>query len=146
MAPIVNPTGIHHVRLTVTDIQRSKAFYSQLFGDETAFDFSDKADEPGVRDDPAQLYGGVGWAIGDQLIGLRPVAAAGDTFDSTRVGLDHLSFQVASEDELRSTQQKLQDAGITNGGVEFLDATGMLIVSVQDPDDINIELVFMPES
>ena len=127
MAPIVTPTAIHHVRLTVTDIARSKAFYSQLFGDETAFDFSDKVDEPGVRDDPAQLYGGVGWAIGDQLLGLRPVAKSGDSFDSTRVGLDHISFQVGSEDELRAAQQRLEDAGITNGGVEFLDATSMLI-------------------
>lgn len=144
MASIVNPTGIHHVRLTVTDIAKSKAFYTQLFGDEYAFDFSDKVDEPGVREDPAQLYGGVGWTVGDQLLGLRPVAASGDSFDSTRVGLDHISFQIASEDELKATQQRLQDAGITNGGVQMLDATNMLIVSIQDPDDINIELVYMP--
>lgn len=143
--PLVRPSAIHHVRLTVTDIHRSKAFYQQLLGGETAFDFSDKVDEPGVRDDPAQLYGGVGWQIGDQLLGLRPVAASGDSFDSTRVGLDHISLLVDSEDELRAAAQRLDDAGITNGGVEMLEATSMLIVSVQDPDDINLELVHMPE-
>ncbi len=142
--PAANPTAIHHVRLTVTDIHRSKAFYQTLLGDETAFDFSDKVDEPGVREDPAQLYGGTGFTIGDQLLGLRPVAAAGDRFDSTRVGLDHISLLVGSEAELSAAAQRLDEAGIVHGEVEHLEATGMVILSIQDPDDINIELVFMP--
>ncbi|MBE7188018.1 VOC family protein [Jatrophihabitans endophyticus] len=142
--PITRPTAIHHVRLTVTDIHRSKAFYQQLLGDETAFDFSDRVDEPGVRDDPAQLYGGAGFQIGDQLLGLRPVASPDDSFRSTRVGLDHLSLLVGSEDELHEAARRLDDAGVEHGEVAHLEATGMVILSIQDPDDINIELVHMP--
>ncbi|NHA67969.1 VOC family protein [Phycicoccus flavus] len=141
---IANATGIHHVRLTVTDIQRSKAFYQLLLGEETAFDFSDRADEPGVREDPAQLYGGTGWTVGDQLLGLRPVADAGDTFRSTRVGLDHVSLQVSSEDDLHAAAARLDEAGVQHGSVDHLEATGMVILSIQDPDDINLELVYMP--
>ncbi len=139
--PIVRPVTLHHVRLTVTDIHRSKAFYQQLLGAETAFDFSDKVDEPGVREDQAQMYGGVGFPVGDQLLGLRPVADPGDTFRSTRVGLDHLSLQVGSEDELRSAVARLDEAGIEHGEITRLEDAGMVILSLQDPDDINIELV-----
>ena len=142
--PMVDPTAIHHVRLTVTDIHRSKAFYQQLLGAETAFDFSDRVDEPGVTEDPSLLYGGAGFEIGEQLLGLRPVAATGDRFDSTRVGLDHLSLWVASEDELHAAARRLDDAGIEHGEVTHLEETGMVILSIQDPDDINIELVHLP--
>jgi glyoxylase I family protein len=142
--PIARPTAIHHVRLTVTDIHRSKAFYQLLLGPETAFDFSDRVEEPGVTEDPSQLYGGAGFTIGDQLLGLRPVASSGDTFDSTRVGLDHLSLLVGSEDELREAAARLDEAGVEHGEVTTLEETGMVILSVQDPDDINIELVHMP--
>ena len=139
--PIARPTAIHHVRLTVTDIHRSKAFYQLLLGPETAFDFSDRVDEPGVRDDPAQLYGGAGFQIGDQLLGLRPVASPDDSFRSTRVGLDHLSLLVGSEDELHEAVRRLDEAGIPHGEVTTLDDVGMVILSIQDPDDINLELV-----
>ena len=54
----ISPQGIHHVRLTVTDIARSKAFYVQLLGSQPAIDFSDQADEPGAREDRARFYGG----------------------------------------------------------------------------------------
>ncbi|WP_052336931.1 VOC family protein [Nocardioides alkalitolerans] len=141
--PMAHTTALHHVRLTVTDIHRSKAFYQHLLGVETAFDFSDRVDEPGVRDDPAQLFGGAGFPVGDQLLGLRPVGPTGGTFDSTRVGLDHLSLLVGSEDELHAAAGRLDEAGIEHGEVTHLD-TGMVILSIQDPDDINIELVHMP--
>ena len=141
--PIVRPSTVHHIRLTVTDIHRSKAFYQQLLGDETAFDFSDKVDEPGVREDQSQLYGGVGFMIGSQLLGLRPVAPAADRFESTRVGLDHLGLQVGSEDELRAAAQRLDEAGVEHGEITELPGVGMKILSVQDPDDINLELVYL---
>ncbi|MBE7196167.1 MAG: VOC family protein [Gordonia polyisoprenivorans] len=144
--PAARPTAIHHVRLTVTDIHRSKSFYQLLFGPETAFDFSDRVDEPGVRDDPSQLYGGAGFQIGDQLLGLRPVAASSDSFDSTRVGLDHLSLLVGSQQELDDAAQRMDEAGIEHGQVTRLEETGMVILSIQDPDDINIELVYLPSS
>jgi glyoxylase I family protein len=137
---IVNPTGISHVRLTVTDIARSKAFYQQLLGPDLAFDFSDQVDEPGVREDPTRLYGGCGFSLGSQLLGLRPVAATGDTFVSTRVGLDHVSLALGSLDDLRAAVQRLDEAGIEHGELNDLGDMGMAILSVQDPDDINLEL------
>jgi glyoxylase I family protein len=138
--PLAQPQAIHHVRLTVTDIGRSKAFYRRLLGADPAVDFSDHVDEPGVREDPKRVYGGCVFPVGEQLLGLRPVAATGDVFVSTRVGLDHLSLAVGSVEDLRAAAARLEEAGIEHGEVTELDGMGLAILSVQDPDDINLEL------
>ncbi|MEZ0493808.1 VOC family protein [Kineococcus sp. TBRC 1896] len=137
--PAAQPTGIHHVRLTVTDIARSKAFYQDVFDVEPAVDFSAEAADPGVREDPERLYGGCVFALGDQLLGLRPVAEAGDRFVSTRVGLDHVSLRVGSRADLERAAERLAARGVEHGQVLELDQ-GIAILSLQDPDDINLEL------
>lgn len=133
-------SGIHHVRLTVTDIARSKAFYVAAFGTEPAMDFSDEAGQPGVGESREKLYGGCVFDLGGQLLGLRPVADGTDSFDSTRVGLDHVSFQVGSRDDLDAAAGRLGDAGVEHGEVTELDDAGLAILSFQDPDGINLEL------
>lgn len=136
---IVTPRGYSHVRLTVTDIARSKAFYRNLFGMDPGSDFSDQIDDPTIHDDPQRTYGGCSFTFEGQTLGLRPVAPAGDRFDPNRVGLDHLSFRVASVDDLHAAAERLTAAGIEHGEVTDLPAFGLVILSVQDPDDINLE-------
>ncbi|WP_345372555.1 VOC family protein [Frondihabitans cladoniiphilus] len=138
--PIVTPLGYSHVRLTVTDIHRSKAFYRALFGMEPGSDFSDQIDDPTIHDDPDRTYGGCSFTFGGQTLGLRPVALADDRFDPNRVGLDHLSLRVASVADLHTAAERLAEAGIEHGEVTDLPAFGLVILSLQDPDDINLEL------
>ena len=139
-ADAVSPIGLHHLRLTVTDIARSKAFYTTLFGSEPIIDESAHVDEPGVKESQEQFYGGCVFAVGDQILGLRPVAEPGDTFSSTRVGLDHVGIQVDSSSDLDKAVERLDADGVVHG--EITDIGSMLILSVQDPDDINLELVY----
>ena len=139
--PLAPLQGIHHVRVTVTDIQRSKDFYSTVFGADPAIDATDKIDEEGATQDPKRFFGGCIFQVEGQLFGLRPVARTGDRFDSTRVGLDHVSFGVPSKADLTAAAERLDAAGVVNGGVLPLEGTGMSILSFQDPDDINLELV-----
>lgn len=134
-------TGLHHVRLTVTDIERSKAFYTRLFGIEPAIDFTGEDLNSGVRTDPLRFFGGCTYAFNDQLLGLRPVAEPNDRFDSTRVGMDHLSLSVATLDDLHRASERLGALGIEHGDVTELANLGIAILSFQDPDDINLELV-----
>ncbi len=135
----INSSGFAHVRLTVTDIGRSKKFYDELFGWPTAIDASAQAAEPGVKDSAEQFYGGVVYQTPQgTLFGLRPV---GDSaFDSTRTGLDHVSFAVSARSDLEAACEALAAAGITHGEIIDLDDAGIAILSIQDPDDINIEL------
>ena len=136
---IIDSSGFAHVRITVTDIARSKAFYDQVFGWPTAVDQSASADEPGVKQDPQQFYGGTVYQTPQgALFGLRPVGS--EAFDADRTGLDHVSFAVASTSDLASAAEALDGAGIPHGEVMELADAGMAILSFQDPDDINIEL------
>ena len=139
--PVV-PSGINHLRLTVTDIERSKAFYTTLLGREPVIDFSADVDQPGVRQDQSRFFGGVVYSFGDQVLGLRPVAEAGDTFSSTRVGLDHVGLQVGSRNDLDLAAERLSADGVPHG--EVIDLGPMVILSLQDPDDINLELCCRP--
>ena len=73
---LVTSSGFAHVRLTVTDITRSKAFYDQVFGWPIAIDASDSVDEPGVKDSPEKFYGGTVYQTPQgTLFGLRRLVA-----------------------------------------------------------------------
>jgi glyoxylase I family protein len=137
---VIGTTGIHHVRLTVTDLARSKAFYQDVLGFEIAAESQGSPDDPAVREDPFQLYGGVVFQTNGMLFGLRPVADPADRFVSERVGLDHLSFTVESRDALVTAQEKLEAAGVTHGEVMDLPPFGIAILSFDDPDGVHLEL------
>jgi len=136
---LITSSGFAHVRLTVTDIARSKAFYDQVFGWPTAIDASDSVDEPDVKDSPEKFYGGTVYQTPQgTLFGLRPVGST--SFDPQRTGLDHVSFAVASRADLESAAAALAEAGIEHGEIIDLTDAGMAVLSFQDPDDINVEL------
>ena len=136
---LITSSGFAHVRLTVTDIARSKDFYDRLFGWPTAVDSSDRVDEPGVRDSAEEFYGGTVYQTPQgTLFGLRPVGSEG--FDPDATGLDHVSFAVDSRDDLESARTALDEAGIEHGETIDLADAGIAILSFQDPDDINVEL------
>lgn len=130
--PIAN---FAHVRLTVTDIGRSRAFYDEIFGLPVALEVPVDADEA-TRAQLGFLYGGVIYHLGDGLLGLRPVAS--DRFDEDRVGLDHISFAVAGRETLDATAEMLDDRGVAHGGVKDI-GTGY-ILEFRDPDNIALEI------
>src|ERR1700689_5483961 len=90
---------VHHLRLTVTDVQRSREFYTGLLGFEVVAE-SPPPGDPAAAETFKVLFGGVVMARGSLVLGLRPMAAPDDRFDPDRVGLDHLSFGVANRAEL----------------------------------------------
>lgn len=136
---LIRSSGFAHVRLTVTDIVRSKEFYDRLFGWPTAVDNSARVDEPGVRDSAEEFFGGTVYQTPQgTLFGLRPVGSSG--FDADATGLDHVSFTVDSRDDLEAAREALAGAGIEHGEVIDLEDAGIAILSFQDPDDINVEL------
>jgi catechol 2,3-dioxygenase-like lactoylglutathione lyase family enzyme len=55
---MIEISGLHHLRLTVTNLERSKEFDSELIGFEVAAESPGTPEEPAVRNDPAQLYAG----------------------------------------------------------------------------------------
>ena len=138
---IISSPGYAHVRLTVTDIARSKAFYDEIFGWPAAIDNSANVDVPGVKESAQDFYGGVVYQTpSGALFGLRPVAPEGQRFDSERTGLDHVSFQVGSRDDLVTAAKHFADKGIEHGEVQDLTPAGIAILSFSDPDGVHCEL------
>jgi len=130
---------IHHLRLTVTDIQRSREFYTGVLGFQVAVE-SPPADDPTAEAAYKVLWGGIVMASGNLLLGLRPVAPRADRFDEDRVGLDHLSFSVASRAELEQAAQLFDARGIPHGEITRLAGFGIDILPFRDPDNIELEL------
>jgi glyoxylase I family protein len=113
---------VHHLSLTVTDMDRSLAFYAKI-------GFNKIADLP-----PKSLL-----SNGTIILGIGPVAPAGDSFSHERVGLDHLSFQVASRSDLDAAMAYFEAEGIPHGGITELEPFGIVILPFFDPDGIALE-------
>jgi catechol 2,3-dioxygenase-like lactoylglutathione lyase family enzyme len=137
---LVDISGCHHIRLTVTDIARSLEFYIDVLGFTVLVRSPGDPADPAVRADPNQLYGGAVMSSGSLVLGLRPVAAAGDRFDSEKPGLDHLSFSVASRSVLDDVRAALAERGVVYGEIKELAGFGIAIMSIDDPDGIHLEL------
>lgn len=131
----ISTTSIAHVRLTVTDIERSRQFYEGVFGWPVLVELPPGADTA-TREALAFLYGGVIYDLGGALIGLRPVGD-GD-FHEDRTGLDHLAFRLADRAALDAAGEHLDALGIAHGPVK--DIGPAYILEFRDPDNIALEL------
>lgn len=135
-AMAINTSTVHHVRLTVTDIERSRRFYDEVFGWPVMLEVPEGADAE-TREKLWFLFGGVIYRTGDLLVGLRPVAD--DRFDENRAGLDHVAFLVQSRDELDSAAAHLDDLGIAHEPIKDIGISHIL--EFRDPDNIALELI-----
>lgn len=139
MAGKIATGGVHHIRLTVTDVKRSREFYSELLGFDIAAD-SPPAGDPSADAAYPVLWGGCVMVRGNLLLGLRPVAPPGDRFDENRVGLDHLSFSVDTRVELDDAMKLLDEKGVAHGPITPLEGFGIAVLPFRDPDNIQVEL------
>jgi glyoxylase I family protein len=125
----ITTTGVHHIRLIVTDPVRSRDFYTSLLNFQVA----------------AELPPGYVLSNGTILLGVTPPwdasqAIANDRFSPHRVGLDHLSFGVANRAELHKAAALFDERGVEHGEVRDLPPFGITILSFSDPDGIQLEL------
>lgn len=132
----------HHIRLTVTDVERSRAFYTGILGFEVAVDEAPPEGEDFHEEITETLQGGVVLTNAGVLIGLRPVDAAhaGDRFDPFRVGLDHLSFNLETRAALEAAAGLLDEHGVEHGPVRDLAPLGLCFLAFFDPDGMALEL------
>jgi glyoxylase I family protein len=133
---------VHHLRLTVTDVERSRVFYTELLGFQIAMDAPPPADDPHHDLATDLLQDGIVMVNGDLLLGLRPVDAerASDRFDPFRCGLDHLSFAVAGRAELEAALQAFEERGVEHSDITDLPPFGIAVLPFKDPDGVALEL------
>lgn len=129
MSEPIKTGGVHHVALTVSDVRRSQAFYTELLGFNHLTDFGPRA----------LLHNG------SFLLGLTPAsdpsqAIAGDRFNENRIGMDHLSLSVGSKADLEAAVRTLDEHGVEHGSINDLDPFGIAVLAFRDPDNIQVEL------
>lgn len=131
----VTCSSIAHVRLTVSDIERSRQFYESVFDWPVLLEVPENADDA-TRDQLSFLFGGVIYDLGGTLLGLRPVAT--DRFHEDRAGLDHIAFRLNNRAELDSAATHLDEIGVEHEPVK--DIGPSYILEFRDPDNIALEL------
>jgi catechol-2,3-dioxygenase len=68
-------------------------------------------------------------------------ANPGSPFDERRVGLDHLSWNVDSREELDAWLRRLNERSIANSGITEEDMWDVLVF--RDPDNVQLEFVYI---
>ncbi|HEX2281830.1 MAG TPA: VOC family protein [Thermomicrobiales bacterium] len=135
---------LHHIAITVTDLEASIAWYERVFG----VAFRMEVPHPG----------GTGKILADEEMQLvfalhRHEANGGEPFTETRTGLDHVGLGVPSRADLEGWQTHLDAQGVRRAPMANQPCTqspiedhffGSILV-FRDPDNVQIEL-FAPPS
>jgi glyoxylase I family protein len=127
---------IHHLGLTVRNVDASAAWYVDVLGFRRLGEFESP---DGARRKVFLRHDGL-----SARLGLTQHRDGGqDLFDETRVGLDHLAFAVAERAELDAWATRLAAAGVVHSPVapanSIPDAAALVF---RDPDNIQLELFF----
>lgn len=122
------PQGIHHVSLTVSDLEASARWYGSVLGFVEHF----REEGEGRR---ACI---IGPTTGGYSIGLVQHPTDGDVFDPAHLGLDHLAFTVGSTAELGDWASRLTAEGVEHSGV--IEVPPGAILNFKDPDGIALAL------
>ena len=130
-------SGVHHVDLVVSSIERSLPFYRDLLG---PLGWHRIGEVEGEQGETIWYLSGPGTAIG-----LREARTEGD-YDRYRVGLHHLAFEASSRGAVDERAEWLRTQGveIESGPEEYAYVPGYYAVFFYDPDGIKLEIVHIP--
>jgi glyoxylase I family protein len=134
----VRSTGVHHVDLVVSSIERSLPFYSGLLG---PLGYHTVSEVEGERGETIWYIGGPGTAVG-----LREARTKSEAYDRYRVGLHHLAFEADSRQEVdeRAEWVRAQGLELESEPQEYAYTPGYYAVFFYDPDGLKLEIVYVP--
>lgn len=134
-------SGVHHVSITVTDVEASAHWYETVFRTQRLpMTFPHHgAEESGYA--VLLIEPTTGFAFGLH----HNAANTGTPADERITGLDHISLAVAERSDLDAWADWLTVQGVTHSGVN--DVTEPIPYSTlvfRDPDNIQLELIYLP--
>jgi catechol 2,3-dioxygenase-like lactoylglutathione lyase family enzyme len=132
-SPVI--TGIHHIALTVTDLENSMNWYQELFQAER---------RPGHFPHFAREETGYAELLVDHGTGLfiglhHHYANQGEKFDESRTGMDHISFQADGLTGLQAWVERLDALNIEHSGIQTRPGGSYSTVVFRDPDNNQLE-------
>ncbi len=120
-------SGVHHIKLPVSDVRRSRDWYERVLGFACVMEFVESGELMGValrrEGCPAQLA-------------LRHDPARARALS----GFDAVALLVPSRDDVSRWAAALERIGESHGGVVTGHKGGAVLVGLRDPDEIEIRL------
>jgi glyoxylase I family protein len=132
-------THHHHLGLTVCDVARSEAWYTEVLGFRRAF-VEPHHDGPGY----AVVMNRPGTSL---FIGLdHHQSNEAEDFAEHRTGLDHLAMGVEHREDLDRWAGHLDRHGVRRSKIEegAIGPMNYAVLNFRDPDNIALELIWMP--
>ena len=130
-------SGIHHVDLVVSSIERSLPFYRDLLG---PLGYHRISEVEGERGETIWYFAGPGSSLG-----LRQALSLGGV-DRYKIGLHHLALEAVSRSVVDERHDWLVSTGATieSPPSEYGYLPGYYAVFFYDPDGIKLEIVHVP--
>jgi glyoxylase I family protein len=134
----VRSTGVHHVDLVVSSIERSLPFYTELLG---PLGYNRVGEVEGERGETIWYLSGPGTSVG-----LREAQSEARPNDRYAVGLHHVAFEADSRAQVDEQAEWLraQDVELESEPQEYTYIPGYYAVFFFDPDGIKLEIVHVP--
>lgn len=139
----VAPAKLHHLALTVTNLDESVDWYQSVFGITFRMDVPH---EGGV----GKLLTNDDWSLA--IVLHRHDTNDGGLFSETVTGLDHPGFAVPTRDDLVAWQEHLEKHGVVRSDAankpltqsDIADEPYGSVLVFRDPDNIQLELFAPP--
>jgi glyoxylase I family protein len=135
----VRSTGLHHLDIVVSSIERSLPFYRELLG---PLGYTRIGEVEGERGETIYYLNGPGSSLG-----LREATTPSESaYDRYRVGLHHIAFEAPSHSAVdeRAEWLRAHGAEIESGPQAYWYQPGYYAVFFYDPDGLKLELVHVP--
>jgi glyoxylase I family protein len=129
--------GLHHLGISVANLDRSVRFYRDVVGADLLVGPNDGT-SPSFTGRMAIL------SLGGRIFDVCEHSGNdGERFDPVRTGLDHLALEAESPDELQAWATWLDTCGVARSAVrEVADGRGEMFDLV-DPDGIQVEFIYL---
>lgn len=120
---------VHHLSLSVTDLEKSTAWYQETLG----FEVWSEVVQPTFRRVRLRQ------PTGNLVVTLTcHQDKSGDRFDERRTGLDHVAFSAGSIADVHNLKAHFERLEVVHSEVRT--GEGIAVVTLRDPDNIQVEV------
>jgi glyoxylase I family protein len=132
-------TGIHHVAISVKDLERSVAWYRKVLGFSTVL----SAEHPN-RTEGLETLANPKFSV---VFSLHVHSDnEGESFSESHTGLDHVGFAVEDHSSLEEWERHLTELNVEHSPLTdqpLDDQSGDSVVVFRDPDNVQLEFFSM---
>ena len=129
--PVPALSAIHHVAITVPDIERSAEWYERVLGFKRFAAYPHEGGHAILMCTPDQRV----WLVLD-----HHDANERERFSESRTGLDHVALDVGAMDELEAWRARFDELGVEQSPIASLPDFGVAVLVFRDPDNVQFEL------